>query len=319
MMSHKIREFTGSNADYTDCINLYNKAWPEYRRSEKVFRFNDSSRNPKYLFKRLLLEQDQCLVGYVEYMEEWESEEDGDYFAMFSVDPKASFASTADSLLAAIVTDIRSLNGTRLSTIAIEDRVEEKSYLETNGFTFTMREPRSELDVNTFDFSRFAQLEDKLTAGGVEITNLSNLKDRFPDWQRRAYDLEWPIVQDIPTPFPVKREPFEDFIKLFDHPNYMPESDFYALEGDQWVGLANVRRIDGDPKHMTVGLTGILPSHRRRGIATALKIKTVEFAQQYGAKLIRTDNEENNPMYGLNLQLGFEPKPAMLNYELKLD
>jgi hypothetical protein len=30
--------------------------------------------------------------------------------------------------------------------------------------------------------------------------------------------------------------------------------------------------------------------------------------------IIETDNEENNPMYQLNLQLGFAPQPAELDF-----
>ena len=317
-MSHRIREFTGTDADYAICIDLYNKAWPEYHRTEKVYRFSDSARNPKYFHKRIISEKDGVPVGLCTYMEEWESEDEDDYFTMLSIDPAADFVPAIESILSHMLTDIQARNGVKLNTVFLEDRLAVKSFFENNGFTFAQRDPRSELDVQAFDFSRYAGLDAKMAAEGIEITNLTELQKRFPDWQRRMYELEGPIIQDIPTPFPIKQEPFEDFIKYFDHPNFLPESDFYALEGDRWVGLSNVKKVDGVPDYMSVGLTGTLPSHRRRGIATALKVKTIEFAQQYGAKFIRTDNEENNPMYYLNLQLGFEPKPALLNYELRL-
>jgi hypothetical protein len=34
--------------------------------------------------------------------------------------------------------------------------------------------------------------------------------------------------------------------------------------------------------------------------------------------LIETYNEENNPMYALNLALGFKPQPAWLEFEKRL-
>jgi hypothetical protein len=39
------------------------------------------------------------------------------------------------------------------------------------------------------------------------------------------------------------------------------------------------------------------------------------FAQEIGAKFIETNNEEHNPMYQLNLQLGFQPQSADLDME----
>ena len=36
---------------------------------------------------------------------------------------------------------------------------------------------------------------------------------------------------------------------------------------------------------------------------------------QLEAETIVTSHEENNPMYTLNLKLGFEPKPAWISYQ----
>ena len=318
-MTVTTREFAGTDADFECCVRLWNKAWPEFYRSEQVYRFGESSRNPKYFFKRLIIEQNGNPIGFGEYMEEWESEDEDDYFMLFAFDPDVDFLTAANAFFPAMMADLRQRNAKKVNTVIIEDRIVGKNYLEKNGYLFEQREPRSELDVQAFDFSRFGTIDKKLSAEGIEIANLPALQQRFTDWQRRVYDLEWLIVQDVPTPFPIKQGSFEDFLKSLEHPNYMPESDFYALDGDQWVGLSNVKRVDGDPDYLSVGLTGVIASHRRKGIATALKLRTIEFAQKYGAKFIKTDNEENNPMYYLNLQLGFEPRPALVNYGLKIE
>ena len=62
-------------------------------------------------------------------------------------------------------------------------------------------------------------------------------------------------------------------------------------------------------------MTGVLRTYRRMRIATALKVRTIEFAQTYGAQWIETSNEENNPMLQLNLRVGFQPAPAWLSFE----
>ena len=40
----------------------------------------------------------------------------------------------------------------------------------------------------------------------------------------------------------------------------------------------------------------------------------MRYARGYGATIIETDNEENNPMFGLNMQLGFEAQPAWIDF-----
>ncbi len=62
----------------------------------------------------------------------------------------------------------------------------------------------------------------------------------------------------------------------------------------------------------------MLRPYRRRGIATALKLRTIDYAQQHGARSITTGNEENNPMYQINLALGFQPKPAWISYRKQI-
>ncbi len=66
------------------------------------------------------------------------------------------------------------------------------------------------------------------------------------------------------------------------------------------------------------GMTGVLRSHRRQGLATALKVHAIQFAKAYGAKAINTSNEEHNPMFQLNLALGFAPAPAWLDFEKQM-
>jgi GNAT superfamily N-acetyltransferase len=65
-------------------------------------------------------------------------------------------------------------------------------------------------------------------------------------------------------------------------------------------------------------LTGTRRDYRRRGLATAMKVRNIQLAKKLGVDIIETDNEENNPMFQLNLQLGFKPQPAYLDFHKKI-
>lgn len=58
---------------------------------------------------------------------------------------------------------------------------------------------------------------------------------------------------------------------------------------------------------------------RRKGITTAIKVHAISQAKTDGIEIIDTENDENNPMLDLNIQLGFKPGPAWLDYELIIE
>ena len=110
--------------------------------------------------------------------------------------------------------------------------------------------------------------------------------------------------------------PFEAFERRLEIPGLRSEAAFVAVDGDLVVGCTELVVPPGDPDALRVGYTGVLRSHRRRGIAMALKLRAVQYARSVGANSIQTDNAESNPMYQINLRLGFVPQPAWLCYTL---
>ena len=201
-----------------------------------------------------------------------------------------------------------------------EDRPERVKFLQENGFTQTMRYPISALDVDNFDFEQY---EDKIQAildSGIEIVSVAQMQKENPDtWQKIYYDLDCELAQDVPMPDEYVPDPIEVFGRyVFENPLFIPEAAFFARDGERYVGMSDLWKDAGNDKRLNIGLTGVVRSHRRRGLATVLKVYATRFAKEYGAKTIKTDNEENNPMYDLNVQLGYTPKPAYLDFEKSL-
>jgi GNAT superfamily N-acetyltransferase len=91
-----------------------------------------------------------------------------------------------------------------------------------------------------------------------------------------------------------------------------------VLDG-KYIGSTDLRVYPkAEPQKAWTGGLGVLKEFRRKGIATALKIKAIESLIKKGITEIRTDNEENNPMYKINVALGFEPVPFSLEYMKKI-
>ncbi|HVN61975.1 MAG TPA: GNAT family N-acetyltransferase [Gaiellaceae bacterium] len=87
-----------------------------------------------------------------------------------------------------------------------------------------------------------------------------------------------------------------------------------ALEGDDVVGYATLLPLAALPDTLEHELTGVLRSHRRRGIAEALKREQIRWAAAHGYKrLITWTQEGNDAMRNLNLKLGYRERLASLS------
>ena len=143
------------------------------------------------------------------------------------------------------------------------------------------------------------------------------MKD-WPNHYKKLEELTWTYHQDFPIPNGVKhtRTPFEQAMKIQEdfEKNYYG-TEIVAVKDGRYIGSTDLEVYYKSEPHKawTNGL-GVLKDFRRKGIATALKIKAIEKLIKKGITEIRTDNEENNPMYKINVSLGFKPVPFSLEY-----
>ena len=143
------------------------------------------------------------------------------------------------------------------------------------------------------------------------------MKD-WPNHYKKLEELIWTYSQDFPIPDGVKhtRMPFKQAMKLqldFEKNSYGTE--IVAVKNRNYIGSTDITVYKkAEPHKGWTGGLGVLEKFRRKGIATAMKIKAIKILLKKGVTEIRTDNEENNPMYKINVALGFKPVPFSLDY-----
>jgi GNAT superfamily N-acetyltransferase len=315
-MSFQFRDFDYSESDYAQVIAIWNGEHPHNKTEIHEYRYQDKERNPDYFWQRVVAEMNGRVIGYGIYCETWWSARPGKYHLKFITHPdyrQQGIASAFYERVLEILTARGEVN--LLTTDTYENKLDAIHFLHKRGFEQVMRFPVSHLDVPCFHGAAYSSLEMKMQQHGVRICSLAELMTTDPNWMQKLYDLEWEIEQDVPLPEPPTREPFAEYKKFVDSPNFLPEGYFVAVAGDDaYVGTSALWCSTADPTKMYTGLTGVTRSHRRQGIATAMKVRAIQYAQRQGVVIIETDNEENNPMYQLNLQLGFAPQPAELDF-----
>lgn len=317
---YAIRPFNPCDNEFAALVELHNVIWPDSPSSVENWKYSYETRNPNFLRKRFVMEEDDEIVAWCSCWESVWEHVPGKYGVDVNVHPghegqglkQALFEHTLDFLSA------REPAPHTLSAETREDKSSMVQFLQNNGFDLAMRYPRSCLDVTDYDFSHYHGLAEKVAAKGADIVTLPQMQARDPQWMPHLYEGFCDILRDVPAVDPITPQPIEEFAKDFDAPGFCGDAWFLALDGVRPVGISTLWKDLAMPEKMHVGITGVVRSHRRQGIATALKLRTIEFAQQYGARLIETDNEENNPMYDLNMKLGFKPEPAWVEFRKEL-
>lgn len=312
-----IRPFEPTSLDYATVVKLINQHHPNYPTTVEILKRNDSKRDPKYLNRRYVGEIENLnnkqivAVGIVN--KRGLSNELGKYYIDFYIEKEFEDQRLGEPLYTHMVNDLADKNPVELKTEMLEDNAQKIELFQQKGFQQSRKpKPSSEFKVSNFDFDRFAGYAEKVKTSGIVIVNLQELETTDSNWMQKLYDMEIVSNKDKSGFKPMG---LDAYAKIFERDDYLPSAFFVAVDGDNYVGISalwpNLVRKD----LLSVGTTSVIPSHRRRGIATALKLKTIEFAQAYGASIIKTRNEENSPMYTLNMKLGFKPGTAWLTFE----
>ncbi|MCE7989221.1 MAG: GNAT family N-acetyltransferase [Caldilinea sp. CFX5] len=305
----------GTAVDYATIASVRNAVWTDEPVTVEQLRHFDESWPAAYLSQRLLVEMDGIAVAVGHYFENHWQYQPGKYDLDLVVHPdyqgRGIGAAVYDYVTARLAE--RSPAITSLVTSTREDQRRALRFLADRGFQTTMRWARSQLTIAAFDFAQFAQAEARPNAAGIHLYSLQELAAQDPTWQYKAYALDQVAGQDAPSPDPMNAVSFESYVEnTFGHPGWLPAGCFAAVAGNgMWVGITELGRT-ADPHRLNTPWTAVHPGYRRHGIATALKVRAIRFAQNWGAQTISASNEENNPMYQLNLQLGFTPLPAAL-------
>ncbi len=92
--------------------------------------------------------------------------------------------------------------------------------------------------------------------------------------------------------------------------------NLYAWVGDQVVGSIGAEKV---ATCGWIGLPGVVPEHRRRGIGTALMVRMLDILRDKGFEVALTDSETaRQPALSLYWRTGFEEARRRLHYRFHL-
>lgn len=162
---------------------------------------------------------------------------------------------------------------------------------------------RLELDPVTFDHDRFAPAVDRVRSTGISLTTLADLGDT-DDNRHRLYELNKTCSADIPNRG--EFHTWDEYRRVrLDVAWFTAAGAVLALDGDEWVGMS-VISDHAERGFAFQEMTGVVRSHRRRGLALAMKAVGIGFPTSLGVRQIRTImHPDNHPIIGLNRLIGY--------------
>lgn len=190
------------------------------------------------------------------------------------------------------------------------DRADELRTLAEAGFTIARREAHVEADLDealaNIGDVRLPRGVAAISAGDADVHRLRRLDDALRD--------------DIPGTGGWRNTP-EDFAdETFDAPAFNPRTYLVAVEEStgEYIGLVRVWMNRSAPR---IGMFGVLPGHRRRGITLALLARCLSAVRDIGHRTATSEYDETNVasraiferlgarQTGSTMELATEPQP----------
>jgi GNAT superfamily N-acetyltransferase len=306
-----------TSAHYQGIAEIINSLDPERHASGLEIAEGDKRRDPKFKFQRwIAIEKDQ-IVGIGSYYQSIWFAHPQKFMLWIGVRPEYQRRGIGSMLYETIMHGLQPFDPLALRATATEDRPQSMRFLKKRSFQEVIRDVPSELDVQSFDLTRFTGLEDRFRGNGIEIKTLPELEND-PERNRKLYDLDWEISLSVPGDLAagMGRRGLEKYVEYaITGPSALPDGFFVAVKGEEFIGLSHVLSSEKGVS-LYQGLTGVKPPYRRQGIGLAMKIRGIAYAQATGHALIKAENDAKNiPMLAMNERLGFVRKPDLITFE----
>ena len=231
------------------------------------------------------------------------------YRLLLLADPHWLNSGVGELLLEQLTTDLKASGAVTVSCRRYASESQLLTLLKKHGFEETSVLMDLRFEPARFDPDLLQPVIKELDAQGISITTLEAERAQDPRCAEKLYELTTLVGRDDParSPFAPPAYNAREAALWLNMPYVLPEGYFIARRGDEYLGVSDVSLFDAMPGALTAGLTGVRREYRRIGIATALKMHTMLYAQSHGYQIIQTFNHPTQSgILALNQKLGFE-------------
>lgn len=318
-MTLSVRPFRDD--DYPTHVDIWKAVFADYPISDQFARHEDSRYDgDRYVLRRFLAEADGVVAGVAEFHHATYMYHPRKFFLDVRVRPEFRRQGVGTALYDRLRREMAPFHPLTLWANTRETFAEGVAFAEHRGFHESRRAWESRLDVARFDPRPFQEKADA-AARGFRIVTVADERAGDPQWLEKLYDMHTEIAADVPQPEPYTPMTVEELRRRWiENPEYLPAGHFLAKDGARYVAESNLFLTESPADVLYQGITGTRREYRGRGLALALKLRTIGYARNQGKREIRTWNDTlNEPMLAINARLGFVRQPAWITFEKMLN
>jgi len=302
-MQFRIRSF--AEPDDSAVIAISDAIYPEYRQDgtwHAAGQF-DSERRTGYRY----VADAGGIIGYgaIRYLREGQGRID------LMVHPDCQRRGVGTKILEQLLADLRSTNAAAAHVRARQDHNEALSFLNNRGFVERQRMYGLRLNVAQVKLTEYSRMTGQLALQGIRISTLARERVSDPDCIENLLDLHNAALPDWPDPEAAGFRPatYESFAARVDREaSDRPDALFIAVKDRTYMGYSGMFAIG----------TAVRPEFRNRGLATALKVQTIRYAQQTQIAYAMTCTA-NPIMLAINEKLGYRRQLVEIRMMKPLD
>ena len=310
-------------ADYETLARIYSANYPDYLVTATEIRARDESVDKsKYLLKRIVGFEKSSgrILGFGGVANVLDVFHPRKLMLTIFVDPAYHRMGVGGAIYDRLMSELEERGAEIAWVMNREDLPTHREFFERRGFHERLREWESHFDVQSFKPERFHDYEDRMDNLGISFCTLADETRNGEESLGKLHELVQHIVADMPRQAEFTPVPYDQWWNLVkNNPRILPHGYFIAKHRGKFVGMSNVMKNENAPRMLSQDDTGVRREYRGKGIATALKLKVIEFALENGYETIETRNDSDNvAMLAVNNKLGFKRHVAWILLEKNL-
>src|SRR5262249_7244056 len=157
------------------------------------------------------------------------------------------------------------------------------------------------------DLTSFAGVTEQVASQGIEITTLADESARDEDALLKLHEFLNQVKADDPERQPYSATPLAATVQWLQRPFVLPDACSIANHDERYVGFSDLILLEALPGGVSFGFTGVAREYRRQSIATALKLRAIEYARKHNYSSLRAwATPSQTAVLALNEKLGFQ-------------